>query len=170
MEMRLSSNMTLNEKLDYIAKGETLEIQVNRAREVAKLDVTFAPLMRMAVIAEEKLSGLPEGMPDTYKQDTALPDGIANTFARQEFRRIKNFLPNGSMQKVPAHKRELSWIQMLEGMHWKEANILVHIKDQTLLQVYPNMREVLTSLGAKINIKETQETQETPKKKKPKKS
>jgi hypothetical protein len=166
--MKASSNMTLNEKLDYIAKGETLDIQVKRAREVATLDVTFAPLMRMAVIAEEKLTGLPKGMPDTYKPETSIPDGISNTTARQEFRRIKNFLPKGSMQNVPSHKREISWIQMLEGMHWKEANVMVHIKDQTLLQVYPNMREVLTTLGAKINIVEASQ-QETPSKKKPKK-
>jgi hypothetical protein len=165
--MRATPNMMLNEKLDYISKGETLEMQVSRAREIAKLDVTFAPLMRMAVIQEEKLSGLPEGMPETYKTDENIPDGIANTTIRQEFRRIKNFLSTGSMQKVPKHKRELSWIQMLEGLHWKEANVMVHIKDQTLLQVYPNMREVLTTLGAKINI---QETQPEIKKKKPKKT
>jgi hypothetical protein len=166
--MKVTSTMLLNEKLDYIAKGETLEQQVKCAKEIAKLDVTFAPLMRMAVIVEEKITGIPTGMPETYKPDNNIPDGIANTTARQEFRRIKNFLPNGSMQKVPSHKREISWIQMLEGMHWKEANVLVHIKDQSLLQVYPNMREVLTTLGAKINIKET--TQETPKKKKPQKT
>jgi hypothetical protein len=165
--MKASSTMLLNEKLDYIAKGETLDVQVSRAREIATLDVTFAPLMRMAVIVEEKISGVPPGMPETYKPDTNIPDGIANTTARQEFRRIKNFLPKGSMQKVPSHKREISWIQMLEGMHWKEANVMVHIKDQTLLQVYPNMREVLTKLGAKINIQE--QTPET-KKKKPKKT
>jgi hypothetical protein len=32
---------------------------------------------------------------------------------------------------------------------------MVHIKDQTLLSIYPNMREVLTALGAKITIPET---------------
>lgn len=159
--------MLLNEKLDYIAQGETLEAQVNRAREIARMDVTFAPLMRMAVIVEEKLTGIPEGMPDTYKPETSIPDGISDTTARQEFRRIKNFLPKGSMQNVPAHKRELSWIQMLEGMHWKEANVLVHIKDQTLLQLYPNMREVLTTLGTQINI---QDSAIETKKKKPKKT
>jgi hypothetical protein len=166
--MKAIPAMLLYETLDYIAKGETLEIQVNRAREIARMDVTFAPLMRMAVIAEEKLSGLPAGMPETYKPETSMPEGISDTTARQEFRRIKNFLPNGSMQSIPTHKRELSWIQMLEGMHWKEATVLVHIKDQTLLQVYPNMREVLTTLGAKINIQETSEA--ATKKKKPKKT
>lgn len=165
--MKAYSTMSLNEKLDYIAKGETLDIQIDRTKEVANLDATFAQLMRMAVISELKLTGLPEGMPDTYKPETSIPDGISDTTARQEFRRIKNFLANGSMQTVPAHKREISWLQMLEGMHWKEAKIMVHIKDQTLLNVYPNMREVLTHLGAKINI----ESLETPptKNKKPKK-
>ena len=164
--MKLHSGMTLNEKLDYIAVGETLQDQIERAREVAKVDITFGPLMRMAVIKEERLDGLPAGMPETYKPETDIPDGMGNTNARQEFRRIKNYMVNGPMQQVPKHKRELNWIQMLEGMHWKEANVLVHIKDQTLLNIYPNMREVLTTLGVAINIEVSQET----KKKKPKKS
>lgn len=165
--MKALPTMLLNEKLDYIAQGATLDDQVARTRELAKMDGTFAPLMRMAVILEEKLIGIPEGMPDTYKPDTSLPNGVSDTTARQEFRRIRNFQSKGSMQLVPAHKREISWIQMLEGMHWKEANVLIHIKDQTLLELYPNMREVLTTLGAKINIKEEEKSV---KKKKPKKS
>lgn len=166
--MKLHSGMTLNEKLDYIAVGETLQEQIERAREVAKVDITFGPLMRMAVIKEERLDGLPSGMPETYKPETDVPDGMGNTNARQEFRRIKNYMVNGPMQQVPRHKRELNWIQMLEGMHWKEANVLVHIKDQTLLNIYPNMREVLTNLGVAINIQE--DSTETKKAKKPKKS
>jgi hypothetical protein len=157
----------LNEKLDWISKGATLQEQVERTKAVAKLDGTFAPFMRMAVLDAEKLQGLPSGMPDVYKPDTSMPDGIAHTDARTEFRRIKNYKLSGSMEKLSATKRETIWMQMLEGMHWKEANILIHIKDQTLLQIYPNMREVLTELGAKITLPEV--TEKT-KKKKPKKS
>jgi hypothetical protein len=165
--MKLNANMMINEKLDFIAEGETLEDQVTRAKQVATIDSTFAQFMRMAVIKEERLAGLPEGMPDTYKPETTIPDGVSNTTARQEFRRIKNFQVNGPMQKIPTHKRELSWLQMLEGMHWKESNMLVHIKDQTLLTVYPNMFEVLTELGAQINI---EQVPSKIKKKKPKKT
>jgi hypothetical protein len=164
---QLSVKMLLNEKLDWIAKGATLQEQVERTKQVAKIDSTFAPLMRMAVLDAEKVVGMPVGMPDTYKPDTSMPDGFANTDARAEFRRIKNFQANGSMQKVASHQREKLWVQMLEGMHWKEANVMVHIKDQTLLQIYPNMRQVLTELGAKITLPEVTETT---KKKKPKKS
>lgn len=152
--MTLHANMMLNEKLDYIAEGENLEEQIKRTKEVANLDVTFAPYMRMAVLENEKLVGLPEGMPDTYKPETDIPDGIGFSTARQEFRRIKNYMVGGSMENVASHQREIKWVQALEGMHWKEANILVHIKDQTLLDIYPNMREVLTALGADIKIPE----------------
>lgn len=158
--------MLLNEKLDWIAQGATLAEQVDRTKQVAKIDGTFAPLMRMAVLESDKLQGLPDGMPDTYKPDTTMPDGFANTDTRAEFRRIKNFQSGGTMARVPNRKLETLWVQMLEGMHWKEANVLVHIKDQTLLQIYPNMREVLTQLGAKIASPEVTETK---KKKKPKK-
>ena len=164
---QLSVKMLLNEKLDWIAKGVTLQEQVERTKQVAKIDSTFAPLMRMAVLDAEKVVGMPTGMPETYKPDTSMPDGFANTDARAEFRRIKNFQAGGSMQKVPSHQREKLWVQMVEGMHWKEANVMIHIKDQTLLQIYPNMRQVLTELGAKITLPEVSETT---KKKKPKKS
>lgn len=150
--MKVHANMQLNEKLDYIAQGESLSEQVRRSKEIAKVDATFAPFMRMATTKEESITGLPEGMPDVYKPDTNIPDGVSFTTARQEFRRIKNFLPSGSMQNVPKTKREISWMQMMEGLHWKESTILVHIKDQTLFSIYPNMAEVLTELGIKINI------------------
>jgi hypothetical protein len=163
----LHVSMLLNEKLDWISQAATIDEQVERTKQVAKIDGTFAALMRMAVLESDKLHGLPDGMPDSYKPDTSLPDGFANTDVRAEFRRIKNFQENGSMTKIPGHKRETLWVQMLEGMHWKEANVMVHIKDQTLLQIYPNMREVLTKLGAKITLPEVIETK---KKKKPKKS
>jgi hypothetical protein len=142
----------LNEKLDWISQGQTLEEQVNRAREVQRQDGTFASFMRMACVDAEKICGVPEGMPDTYKPETDIPDGISDTTARQELRRIKNFMNDGSMQKIPSHKREAAWIQMLEGLHWKEAAILIQIKDRTLFNSYPNLYDVLTQLGVKIDV------------------
>lgn len=147
-------NLQLNEKLDKIAKGVNLDEQIAIAKQIAAADVTFLPFMQMATNLESKLSGLPEGMPETYKPETDIPDGIADTTARQEFRRIKNFLPGGSMQGLSGARRETMWIQMLEGMHWKEANTMVHIKDQTLLELYPNLREVLIKLNVPVNLPE----------------
>jgi hypothetical protein len=146
--------MQLNEKLDWISKGTTLEEQIVRTKQVAQMDPTFPIFMRMATVEAERITGLPEGMPEVFKPKMDIPDGISDTTARQEIRRIKNFLPNGSMQSLPVLRRETIWLQMLEGMHWKESNIMVHIKDQTLLSVYPNMREILIQLGTPVTIPE----------------
>lgn len=152
--MRLHAKLMLHEKLDYIAEGESLEDQVSRTKEVAQIDSSFAPLMRMAVLENEMIDGLPEGMPETYKPETDIPDGISYSTVRQEFRRIRNFQVNGKMQAHKPHVRETKWLQLCEGLHWKEATILIHIKDKTFLDLYPNMREVLTELGANISIPE----------------
>ena len=48
--MKLHSGMALNEKLDYISEATTLEEQVQRAKQVAQVDVTFAPFMRLSLI------------------------------------------------------------------------------------------------------------------------
>ena len=149
--MRVTPNMLLHEKLDYIAQGSTLEDQCARAKEIAKLDATFVTMMRMASVEDERIVGLPEGMPDTYKPETDMPEGIAHTTARQELRRFKNFYKLGSMQSVPSHRRETIWVQMLEGLHWKEAQLIVAIKDWKLFVFYPNMYEVLATLGVKMD-------------------
>lgn len=159
-------NRQLNEKLDWICEGDSLDEKVNRMKYLINNDGVFFELIKMSTVPEMKLLGLPVGMPETYKPETDIPDGISDSTARQEFRRIKNFLPQGTMQNLPLARRETQWIQMLEGMHWKEANILVHVKDQTLLQAYPTLREVLVSIG--LPVASLEETKEIKKGKKPK--
>lgn len=159
-------NRQLNEKLDWICEGDTADERVNRIKYLINNDGVFFELIKMSTVPDMKLIGLPVGMPETYKPETDIPDGIADSTARQEFRRIKNFLPQGTMQNIPSARRETQWIQMLEGMHWKEANVMVHIKDQTLLQAYPSLREVLVAIGLPVAVVE--ETKEIKKGKKPK--
>lgn len=159
-------NRQLNEKLDWICEGDSLDEKVNRMKYLITNDGVFFELIKMSTVPEMKLLGLPVGMPETYKPETDIPDGISDSTARQEFRRIKNFLPQGTMQTLPSARRETQWIQMLEGMHWKEANIMVHIKDQTLLQAYPSLREVFMTIG--LPVAKVEETKEMKKGKKPK--
>lgn len=161
----LTANLQIDEKLDWISEAKTLDEQVARTKQVAQMDATFATLMRMAVTEKEKLRGIPEGMPADYKPKTDVPSGTSLTTVRQELRRLKNYLSDGSYKDITALKREGIWLGLIEGLHWKEANILIHIKDQTLLVIYPNMREVLMKLGAPISV-----PGDIPKKKKVKKS
>jgi len=123
----------LNEALDAVTLAPTLEERVGLMHNLARTDSAFVPLLRMAFIPTEKIVGIPEGVPDTYKPEKDMPDGISDTTVRQELRRIRNFITGGSVEKLNRVKRESLWISMLEGFHWKEAEVLTHIKDQTLL-------------------------------------
>jgi len=81
-----------------------------------------------------------------------VPDGVADTTARQEFRRIRNFLPYGTMKNLKAHDREQSWLNLLMGLHHKEAKILTMIKEQTLFVEYPELRNVLIELKVPVDV------------------
>lgn len=148
----LSSNMLLHEKLEYVLAGTSIKDRAERAKAVQRIDQTFVAFMRFAALKEKKIYGLPEGVPDTYKPATHIPEGYSYTTARQELRRLNNFLRDGSMQSVPTSRRETVWIQMLEGLHWKEAQVLTYIKDQVLLEIYPGLREVLVFLGMPVDV------------------
>ncbi len=160
--MRLATQQ-INEKLVYILEGKDEAEQIRRAREVVAADSSFLPLMKLAVTKEQGIVGIPEGVPDTYKPASDIPAGIADTTLRQEFRRVKNFTQGGSTQVLKPLKRESLWIQLLEGLHYKEAEILTAVKDQTLLNTYPKLVPILEALGLEITI-------EKPKRKRTKKA
>jgi hypothetical protein len=142
-----------NEKLDWIVAGEDLEDQIFRARTVAQMDPVFPQFIRMACVGEERLTGVPEGTPDTLKLEEDIPDGIADTTLRQEIRRIKNFQVRGQMQQLSVAKREAMWIQLLEAVHHKEAKLLTAIKDQTLFYLYPVMFDVMKEItGQEVGL------------------
>jgi len=140
----------LDEEIDYIVGGATVEEQIARAREIQASDSAFIPIIRMGVDPAEKIEGIPVGAPSTYKPEKDMPEGISETTARQELRRWKNFKRGGTVQNLSSIKRETLWIQLLEGLHWKEAAVMTMIKDQTLLENYPILRDVLPSFGIEV--------------------
>ena len=142
----------INEDIDYILQGETEEERIVRGKAVIGGDPSFITFMKMGTDPSMKLLGLPEGAPDVYEPDIHIPDGISNTTARQELRRIKSFLPGGSYANLKPVKKENVWIQILEGVHWKEAEVLTEIKDQLVLKKYPKLGPVLEALGVIANI------------------
>jgi len=152
----------LNETIDYILEGEDEAARMERGLKVGKDDPTFITFMQLGTNPDLKLLGLPEGSPDTYKPDIHAPEGIADTTARQELRRIKSFIPGGSYNSLKPTKAENVWIQILEGIHWREALILTMIKDQTVLENYPNLLPVLEGLGVVACINKNEEVPTKP--------
>ena len=73
---------------------------------------------------------LPEGNPP-YKPDAA-PIGMSMGVLRQELKRFYVFC----RQDLPAVRREDLFIQLLEGVHPTEADLLLLVKDQDLTSKY----------------------------------
>lgn len=137
-----------NEGFDWVFQAETKEEQVVRLKEWASSNQTVVPLVRIGVGAEKIEWGLPEGMPESVKLDKDMPDGMGDTSIQMEWRRIKTFMnPEGNLRNLPTWKQEMNWLQILEGLHHKEAVVLTAVKDGTLLNMYPKLEKLLKDLG-----------------------
>lgn len=82
---------------------------------------------------ESVKSLLPEGeVPYTPNE---APAGTEHTLLEQESRRFYYFVANGNAN-IPQVKRETMFIQMLEGLHSSEAELMVLTKDKKLGKKY----------------------------------
>lgn len=80
---------------------------------------------------------LPEGIPP-FKEDQA-PIGMSPTNFCQQVRKFYIF----TREDLSAPRREQLFIQLLEGLHPSEAQIVLLTKDQTLDTKYPNINAAL---------------------------
>lgn len=137
-----------NEGFDWVFEAKTKDEQIARLKDWASTNQTVVPLVRHGVGAEKAEWGLPSGMPETVKIDKDIPDGMGDASIQMEWRRINTFLdPNGNLRNLPVWKQEMNWVQILEGLHHKEAEILTAVKDGTLLKLYPKLAKILPDLG-----------------------
>ena len=90
------------------------------------------PLVRIGVGAEKPDWRLPEGQPETAKIDDNTPDGMGQTTIQLEWRRVKQFFdPASNMNNLPDWKREMNWMQILEGVHPQSKDS--HVQSRTVL-------------------------------------
>ena len=88
------------------------------------LQLNFNPAMKM---------DLPPGEPP-FKKDTNVPEGYSESNLYVEHRRFYIWLdPTKNINKF---RKESLFIQMLEGLHEDEANLLVLVKDKALSRKY----------------------------------
>ena len=79
---------------------------------------------------------LPEG-PVPYVPNDA-PEGTEHTDLAYEARKLYNFIKGGNGQ-ISQNKREALFVQMLEGLHPDEAQLLVAAKDTALHKEYKGL-------------------------------
>tara|TARA_B100002019_G_scaffold291972_1_gene313673 strand:- start:3439 stop:3936 length:498 start_codon:yes stop_codon:yes gene_type:complete len=79
---------------------------------------------------------LPEG-PVPYTPNDA-PEGTEHTDLAWEARKLYNFVKGGN-GALSQNKREAMFVQMLEGLHPSEAELLVAAKDKSLHRAYKGL-------------------------------
>ena len=82
-----------------------------------------------------------------YNQTTSLGNASdlteGHTSIRKEFKRFYNFIKGGN-DSLPALRKETMFIQMLEGLHPLEAEIVCLVKDKNLQSKYKITKEIVS--------------------------
>ena len=122
-------------------------IKVNNAKDKSKkIDVLrendSVPLRQILKGAfDPKIKwDLPEGTPP-YKVNDA-PAGTEHTTLHTESRRLWHFV-EGADKKLSKSKKEIMFIQMLEGLHADDAKLLVAVKEKELNKMYKGLTDAV---------------------------
>lgn len=82
-----------------------------------------------------------------YNQTTSFGNASdlteGHTTIRKEFKRFYNFIKGGN-DSLPALRKETMFIQMLEGLHPLEAEIVCLVKDKNLQSKYKITKEIVS--------------------------
>jgi hypothetical protein len=81
---------------------------------------------------------LPKG--DVPYRENDAPEGTEHTLLQQEVRRLYHFIKGGN-PTLTQNKREIMFVQMLEGLHKDEADLLCAAKDKILHQKYKGLSD-----------------------------
>ena len=74
-----------------------------------------------------------------YKINDA-PEGTEHTSLSHEARKVYHFIEGGN-SAITQNKREMMFVQMLEGLHADEAELLIAAKDKTLHRKYKGLSD-----------------------------
>lgn len=126
----------LPEIFDQVQKAATVEERVAILRK--NQSPTLLDILRLNFDPRIKIN-LPEGEPP-FKKDKNLPIGYGDSNLYTESRRLYLWVQPSNVSKV---KLETLFIQMLEGLHHSEAELLCAVKDRKLTDKWPNLNEAL---------------------------
>ena len=117
--------LLMHEVLQKVSNAKT------KAQKVKLLEGFNTPALRAILIAnfdESVISMLPDGEVP-YKKNEA-PEGTEHTLLAQEYRKLYLFFKGGA--NISQTRRETLFIQLLEGLHQGEAEVLCLVKDKKI--------------------------------------
>jgi len=117
--------LLMHEVLQKISNAKT------KAQKVKLLEEYNTPALRAILIAnfdESVISMLPEGEVPYKKNDA--PEDTEHTKLDHEYRKLYLFFKGGA--NISQTRRETLFIQLLEGLHQGEAEVLCLVKDRKI--------------------------------------
>ena len=142
-------NLLVSEILDKFEVAKTREEKI----AVLKNNVTDPLLVLLRLNYDHMLKmALPEGEPP-FRKDTDKPIGYSESSLQLELRRFYVWLEPST--NLPSLKKESLFVNMLEGIHWTEAEALCLAKDRKLHTKYKSLKEdiVREAFPLALNLK-----------------
>ena len=136
-QVKLPPNPFIFEILDLVSA------QRSKAKKVEVLQEYRDPSLVSILIwnfDDTVISVIPEG--EVPYNPNEVPVGTDHTSLRREYRNLYHFVQGGNAS-LSTIRRETMFIQMLEGLHPREAEILCLIKDKKLTTKYKLTYEVV---------------------------
>ena len=137
VKKKLPPNPFMSEILELASKQRSV------AKNVEVLQEYSTDALKAILIwnfDETAVSMVPEGEVPYEKND--VPIGTDHTSLRKEWKNLYHFVQGGNNTLSPI-RRETMFIQMLEGLHPDEADILCLVKDGRLSEKYKITKEVV---------------------------
>ena len=129
-ESRLPSNPLLSEVLAKVSKQRTKSKKIQVLKENESLHLKAVLIWNFD---DTVVSVLPEGEVPYNKNEA--PAGTEHTYLAHEWKVLYNFVKGGN-DSLRAVKREQLFLQLLEGLHPDEADIICLVKDKNLTEKY----------------------------------
>ncbi len=131
--VKLPPNPFIHEIFELASEQKTKAKRVAILKEYRDDSVTAVLIWNYDV---KVVSAVPEGVVPFKQND--VPVGTDHTSLRREWKNLYHFIKGGN-DSLSAIRRETMFIQLLEGLHPKEAEIICYIKDKDLKALYPKI-------------------------------
>ena len=129
-KVKLPPNPFIHEVLELASKQRT------KAKKIEILEEYSSDALKSILIwnfDQTVVSMIPEGTVPYNKNE--VPVGTDHTSLRREWKNLYHFVKGGN-DKLSSMRRETMFIQMLEGLHPDEAEIICLVKDKALEEKY----------------------------------
>jgi hypothetical protein len=128
--MNTSNRLLISEVLQKVSNAKT------KAEKIKILEEYNSQALRSILIwnyDDSIISMIPEGEVP-YRPNEA-PAGTEHTVLEKEYRKLYNYIKGGN-NELKQFQREQMFLQLLEGLHSSEAELLCLVKDKQLQKKY----------------------------------